>query len=317
MHRKSGQRPDSTLSTAIDRRRLLALLGAAGLAPLAPRPGRAVPATAYLSAARLASGRHAALGLDAAGSLVFSLDLPERAHDIAISPDRRHAVAFARRPDRFAVVLDIAAGRVRHRFDAVAGRHFFGHGFFSPDGRLLYATENDYDGEAGAIGVYDTTAGWRRVGEIAGVGTEPHEATLLSDGRTIVAADGGILTHPDYGREKLNLATMAPALVYVDRDSGEVLETARLDPALHRLSIRHLACEAAGTVWFGCQYEGDPGDDVGLVGRHRRGEAPELVALPGEVTRALKQYVGSVAVNRAGTRIAVTSPRGGRVVVLD
>ncbi|HQF31106.1 MAG TPA: DUF1513 domain-containing protein, partial [Hyphomicrobiales bacterium] len=217
----------------------------------------------------------------------------------------------------FAVVLDIAAGRVRHRFDAVAGRHFFGHGFFSPDGRLLYATENDYDGEAGAIGVYDTTAGWRRVGEIAGVGTEPHEATLLSDGRTIVAADGGILTHPDYGREKLNLATMAPALVYVDRDSGEVLETARLDPALHRLSIRHLACEAAGTVWFGCQYEGDPGDDVGLVGRHRRGEAPELVALPGEVTRALKQYVGSVAVNRAGTRIAVTSPRGGRVVVLD
>ena len=209
MDRKSGQRPGSTLSTAIDRRRLLALLGAVGLAPLVPRPGLAAPATAYLSAARLASDRHAALGLDA------------------------------------------AAGRVLHRFDAVAGRHFFGHGFFSPDGRLLYATENDFDAEAGAIGIYDAADGWRRVGEIAGVGIEPHEAALLGDGRTIVAADGGILTHPDYGREKLNLATMAPALVYVDRASGEILETARLDPALHRLSIRHLARDATGAVWFG------------------------------------------------------------------
>ena len=38
---------------------------------------------------------------------------------------------------------------------SIEGRHFFGHGVFSPDGKLLYATENDFEAARGVIGVYD------------------------------------------------------------------------------------------------------------------------------------------------------------------
>ncbi len=100
---------------------------------------------------------------------------------------------------------------------SVAGRHFFGHGVFSPDGALLYATENDFDNAAGMVGIYDARSGFARIGEFPTHGVGPHELLLLGDGRTIAIANGGIETHPDFGRAKLNLPTMKPSFVLVDR----------------------------------------------------------------------------------------------------
>jgi hypothetical protein len=201
--------------------------------------------------------------------------------------------------------------------EAAPGRHFYGHGFFTPDGRLLYATENDFDGERGVVGVYDVAAGFRRIGEIDTHGLGPHEALLLRDGRTIAIANGGILTHPDFPRRKLNLATMRPSLSYLDRRSGDLLERTHLPASLHQLSIRHMDEAADGAVWFGGQYEGPQTDLVALVGRHRRGGDIELVHLDEGTTRRLSHYVGSVRAGAGGERIAVTSPRGGVALVLD
>ena len=97
-------------------------------------------------------------------------------------------------------------------------------------------------------------------------GIGPHEVLLLPDGKTLCVANGGILTHPDYGKLELNLDTMRPSLAYLDAASGKLLERVELDPALHRLSIRHLAVAADGAVWFGCQYMGPAGDRPALVG---------------------------------------------------
>ena len=77
---------------------------------------------------------------------------------------------FARRPSNWAAVVDRGTGRVRLVVTTPPERHFFGHGVFSPDGRLLYATENragidDPDAGAGVLGIYDAGAGYRRVGE--------------------------------------------------------------------------------------------------------------------------------------------------------
>ena len=96
---------------------------------------------------------------------------------------------------------------------SVAGRHFFGHGVFSPDGALLYATENDFENAAGMIGIYDARANFERIGEFPTHGVGPHELLLLDDGRTIAIANGGIETHPDFGRAKLNIPTMKPSFV--------------------------------------------------------------------------------------------------------
>jgi hypothetical protein len=146
---------------------------------------------------------------------------------------------------------------------------------------------------------------------------DPHEVLLMPDGRTLAIANGGIETHPDFGRAKLNLSTMKPSLVFINRMSGDLIEEHVLPPALHQLSIRHMDIDTAGTVWFGCQYEGPAGDQPPLVGKAKPGSDLALVDMPGNVLTGLRNYVGSVAANPSAGTVAVSSPQGDRMVIID
>ncbi len=245
-----------------------------------------------------------------------SIELPGRGHDIALRPGGGEWVAFARRPGRFGVAVSLR-GPPPIWFASKPGRHFFGHGIFSADGKLLYATENDYERAVGMIGVRDATSGYRQIGEFPAHGMEPHDIALLADGRTMAIANGGIRTHPDHGADELNLPDMQPSLVYVDVATGDLLEEHRLAPALHQLSIRHLAVGADDTVVFGCQYRGPEEDAPALVGFHKRGEAPVIVEAPGATQKALRNYIGSVAADRSGGIVAASAPKGGQVTYWD
>lgn len=267
--------------------------------------------------ARLNAGGHEIAVIDERGRDRLVLPVRGRGHSFAIDAARRKAVAFGRAPGRFAVAFDVDGGSEPQAIAPPRDRHFFGHGAFTPDGRLLLASENDYAAGRGVIGVYDAGKGFARVGELASGGVGPHEVVLLEDGKTLCVANGGILTHPDYGGQKLNLDTMRPGLAYVDAESGELIEQVFLAPEFNQLSIRHLAIDAQGTVWFGCQYQGDPDDHPPLVGRHRRGRKAELFAGPGETLKAMSNYVGSVAVDASGEIVASSSPRGGLVAFWD
>lgn len=299
---------------AIDRRRFLALAGAM---TLVPRIAGAEDREPLFVAARRRDGSHevAVIGADGLDRRVVSVDA--RGHSFAIDRSRGLAVAFERAPGRHAVAFDIAGRKEPVPIRAAEGRHFFGHGIFTPDGHLMLATENDYDTGRGVTGVYDVTDGFRRIGEFACEGIGPHDILRMPDGRTACIANGGILTHPDYDKVKLNLDTMAPSLVYLDIASGEVVESVDLGRDLRRLSIRHLALDRTGSVWFGCQYEGDATDRPALVGRHRRGAAPELFAGSETVLNGLDNYVGSVAIDMSGEIVATSSPRGGIVAFWD
>ncbi|MBV6658248.1 MAG: DUF1513 domain-containing protein [Devosiaceae bacterium] len=302
--------------TDLTRRHFAGLCAALGTMPLAGLSS-ASGSPAFLSAYRDPSGSFGVAALDDAGTVLFTEALPARGHDTVVSPDGRTAVTFARRPGRFALVFDLQQQRQAFAFEAAPGRHFYGHGFFSNDGRLLLATENDYAGERGVMGIYDVQAGYRRIGEFATHGIGPHEALLLADGRTVAIANGGILTHPDYPRQKLNLPTMAPSLAYLDMQTGDLIEQTQLASELHQLSIRHLTQTADGTVWFGGQYEGAPTDDVPLLGRHQRGWDIELIGLPVAQRSMLRQYIGSIKASYDGRFVAVASPRGGIAVTLN
>jgi hypothetical protein len=270
-----------------------------------------------VAARREADGSFAAVVLDEAGELLFSESLDGRGHDIALSPDRRLAVYFARRPGRFALVVDLDKRARRLAFAPPPGHHFHGHGFFSPDGRLLYASENGADEENGTLGIYDVEAGFIRVGDYSTGGIGPHEALLLPDGRTVVIANGGMLTHPDDERLVLNLATMEPSLAYIDLATGDVVDRVSLAADLHQVSLRHMGIDGEGEVWIGGQYQGPPTDKVPLVVRHKRGRDPVPIAASPEVYASLRQYVGSVSPNGDGSLIATTSPRGGVVIEWD
>lgn len=307
------------MKNLIDRRSFVKMAGAAWVAALGPRAAFALESAeaVFASAFMSPDGSYGVATLTEAGEIVDRTPLPARAHGIAFSPATRRAVAFARRPGTYAMILATDGSTEPIVISAAEGRHFFGHGCFSADGRLLYATENDFSANRGMVGVYDGTQGFARVGEFPTYGIGPHDMTLSADGRTLVIANGGIETHPDFGRTKLNLDHMEPSLALVDTAAGALIEKHVLPPELKQLSTRHLDIGADARIWFACQYEGPRNDLPPLVGHFAKGESLSFVDLPERITTALANYVGAISVNRRQGLICVTSPKGHVAVTLD
>jgi hypothetical protein len=265
----------------------------------------------FLAPCRRPDGNFSVMVIAEDGKLVRDVALPARGHDLAVDAERGRAVAFARRPGTFAIAFEVAGERPPQAFVARPDRHFFGHGAFSRDGKLLYATENDIATDQGVIGIYDTTAGYRRVGELSTYGIGPHEAILMPDGKTLAVANGGIETNPTFGRQMLNLPTMEPSLVFVEAETGQLVAKHSLGPEQHYLSIRHMAVGSDGGLWFGTQWEGDPLQTPSLVGRASLDGGLRLVETPETELAAMRSYVGAMAASRDGSIITASAPRGG------
>lgn len=298
----------------LDRRALLSAGGAALLAALTPRATEALQRTeAVFGTAYLTDqGAYGAAILAEDGSVVTRVALPARGHDVVFSPAApNRAVVFARRPGTFAVAFATDGSIEPTLFSTPPDRHFYGHGAFSPDGKLLFATENDYDDGRGVIGLYDATDGFRRVGEFPSHGTGPHDLLIMPDGKRLAIANGGLETHPDYGRAKLNVATMQPSLAIIDARDGALLERHALAAELSKVSLRHMARDDSGGLFVAGQFEGNPALRVPLIARWSETAGLSALPLPEAATARLNGYIGSIAVNRASGRLAVSSPKGG------
>ncbi|MEL6205942.1 MAG: DUF1513 domain-containing protein [Pseudomonadota bacterium] len=296
------------------RRSFLCGILASGVAPAASWADAGAPT--HLAAARRADGRYVLCGLGAEQGMLFSIPLPDRGHAAAAHPTRPEAIAFARRPGTFALVLDCRNGDVLAHLAAPAGRHFYGHGAFSQDGRLLFTTENDFEMAEGRIGVWDATRRYARVGEIASGGTGPHDVRILPGRDILVVANGGIETHPESGRTKLNLPTMRPNLSYLSFE-GDILDQVEPPRDHHLNSIRHLSVRADGLVAYATQWQGALSDTPPLLGLHTMGRAVRHLSPNTGLHRDCVGYAGSVAFRGDGRAVAITAPRGGIALIFD
>ncbi|MEM9574713.1 MAG: DUF1513 domain-containing protein, partial [Pseudomonadota bacterium] len=292
----------------IDRRRFLRAAGAGFVASLSPQSLRAASSTAviFASAYKAPNGSFGVATLTEQGEVLHRYKLPDRGHDIVSNPEGDQLVAFARRPGTFAAIIDPSHQTPPRLISSVNGRHFYGHGVFSADGKFLFATENDFENARGTIGVYDVTDGFQRISEYDAYGTGPHDIDLLPDNKTIVIANGGIETHPDFPRAKLNIATMAPNLSFIDLETGQLKAQFKLPADGHKLSIRHLTV-LGEQVWFACQNEGDVTNAKSLVGSVSLVNGDfGLLELPMTINASLRGYVGSIASNPRTNQIAIT-----------
>ncbi|MEO0946243.1 MAG: DUF1513 domain-containing protein [Pseudomonadota bacterium] len=291
------------------RRALLAGMAAV----LAPGFGwAAVGNPLAISAAKTPSGGFVLVGIDGAGGITFQIPLPARGHAAAAHPNEAEVVAIARRPGTFAKVIDCVTGVVRQTLTAPAGRHFYGHGAFSADGTLLFTTENDIASGKGRIGVWDRGVGYTRIEELPSHGIGPHEIQRRPDG-SLAIANGGIRTHPDTGREKLNLGTMRPSLTILSKH-GSLIDQAESNASQN--SLRHIAVQQNGTIACGFQWQGDPFEAPALIALYR-GDGQVVDATVDEgLHRSLDGYIGSVGIHGKSGFIA-SSPRGNRVILVD
>lgn len=294
------------------RRHFLAGVAAAGAAPAFS--WAAVGNPDVLSAARMPDGTYVLVGLTRTGDIAFQIPLPARGHAAAAHPHFAEAVAIARRPGTFAKVIDCATGNVSQTLTAPEGRHFYGHGAFSADGTLLFTPENDIATGTGRVGVWDRSLGYLRIDEVPSGGIGPHEILRLPSG-DLAVANGGIRTHPESGREKLNLDTMRANLTILS-PSGQLRDQAEVPAHQRHNSLRHIAASPDGTVICGFQWQGDPYDAPPLVSFYKGAGQLRPARMDEGDLRVLDGYIGSVCTMGAAG-FAASSPRGGRVLTFD
>ncbi len=150
---------------------------------------------------------------------------------------------------------------------------------------------------------------YRRLGEFESWGIGPREICAVPHSKVIALANGGILTHPDTGRLKLNIPDMQPSLAVIDGRDGSLVSRHVLPSELHKLSIRHFATGKTGTIIAAMQYEGPREDHPPLLFRVSQGSV-QLMEAPVPDQRNMKNYCGSVAFDAAGSTATVSSPRG-------
>ena len=260
-------------------------------------------------------GQNYVAAVDSAGQLRHRFTLPGRAHDVLAMPHKPGcAMVFARRPGRFAMEVDFIRGKVNQAFESQTDSHFFGHGALSVDGQYLMTTENDFASGNGMIVVRDT-ANYQVVERYYSGGIGPHECALMPDNKTLVIANGGILTHPQQPRKKLNLDSMQPNLSYMDISSGHILGSYQLEQ--HQLSIRHLDVSQSGKVFVGLQYQGPKTDNLPLVFSHQGEDKPQYLQADEHIWPQLNQYIASVCVDDKQGLVAISCPRANLITFWD
>ncbi|HIJ21841.1 MAG: DUF1513 domain-containing protein [Gammaproteobacteria bacterium] len=239
-----------------------------------------------------------------------------RGHGVAHHPRRPgHTLLFGRRPGWWFAEVDLQQNVLTHKIAAPSGSHFTGHGCFSRDGSRLYTSENNFEaGGQAVVGIWESDQ-YRRIGAIrlkGGIGL--HDLRLHPNGRWLIAAVGGLLTHPDRGREKLNLHSMHSYLLYLDRNSGDVVQ--KVAVAEEKSSIRHLHVAPDGLVSVAIQLQRKVTGHqytVPLMGTHRFGDAEiDLFDSNEEAHDEMQDYVGSTVISPLSRVVGYTSPRGNR-----
>ena len=91
----------------------------------------------YVSGALRAPEDYVAVVFDEHASVVASVPLGALAHGAASHRQIQRACLFARRPGMFMNTFDRRTPGVHAITEPVSGRHFYGHGAYSRDGKLL------------------------------------------------------------------------------------------------------------------------------------------------------------------------------------
>jgi hypothetical protein len=263
---------------------------------------------------RNSDGRYIAVRIEPSSGQLAVAELPGRGHGFAIHPKKMESVIFARRPGTFMSVLSHNDFKTTHEISSRSDRHFYGHGVFSNNGNFLFASENDFKRGQGVIGIYETKEGYRRIGEFSSKGVGPHEIQLMPGGRVLAVANGGIRTHPNEGRAKLNLTTMKPNFSLIDIASGKLIDRYEPSDGLHRLSVRHLDVNHRGEVVLAMQFKGEIVERVPLVAFRTPNGNVRYLRAPKEIERSMRHYVGSIRFDGTGNYIGATCPRGNLTV---
>lgn len=166
-------------------------------------------------------------------------DIDFLGHGFAPNPIKPHTAVVTEKHGPGCCEIDMKLRRLLRRITTRADRHFYGHGAFSPDGKLFYCTEamvGDYS-YRGVLAVRDGESFELLNENFPTHGVKPHDCILVDDGDTLVVTNGGGLV--DQPEQPASVA-------WVDVRSGEARRVLTIRDA--RLNAGHIAVTSRGEL---------------------------------------------------------------------
>lgn len=243
----------------------------------------------------------AVVDLDAPAPEAELIPLGFLAHGIAIDPGDPTRAAVFEKKGPGACLVDLRARRVLRPIPTPPARRFYGHGAFSADGKLLYATESLVERAFAGVLVVRDARTLTELGTVPTHGASPHDCQLVDGGRTMVVANGG--GSIDGGD--------AASVTYVDLASERLLERVLLDSP--RFNAGHVAVTAAGDLALvSAPRDGlpSPNQQLGAVTLRPRGGAARTLQEPQAVAQRMLGETLSVCVSEADRVVLATHPLG-------
>ena len=229
-------------------------------------------------------------------------------HGLAQHPkEPRRGVIFEKKGPGCCEV-DLVEGRVTRPITTPKERAFYGHGAFSSDGAVLFATENRLETKTGLVCVRDGKT-YAEIGEFPTYGKSPHDCHLIDEGRTLAITNGGGVLG-DVAEDA------APSVTFVDTRSTKLLE--RLTFSNSRINAGHLALTGGrDLVAISAPREGLPASERGGV-TIRTGRGPFVTMTDPEdvVSRMVGESLSLCFVEEKGV-VGVTNPDGNIVTFWD
>ncbi len=149
-------------------------------------------------------------------------------------------------------IFDLKNMKINRTIDTGSIQELFvGHGIFSPDGNLFYASSSIYQNEEKSIGkgwvnIYETRSG-KKVGSFPSEGIEPHMSILMKNGREILISNAGY--GPEFyitGYKKPK--RILPSLTIIDINSGKLIN--KKDLKNEKISIPHMSSNSHAEIFL-------------------------------------------------------------------
>jgi uncharacterized protein len=241
--------------------------------------------------------------LDQGGSR--TVDMTFFGHGLAVHPREPWRAVMFEKKGPGACEVDLRAGRVLRPLTTPAGRAFYGHGAYSRDGKLLFATENELDTRDGLVAVRDASS-LVELGRFPTYGKSPHDCRLIDDGRTLAITNGGGRADED----------APPSVTFVDIQSEKLQE--KLVFRTPRINAGHLALtRTRDLVTISAPRDGLPATALGGVTMRKGGGPFVTMSEPDEVIARMVGESLSLCIEEKTGVVGVTNPDGNIVTFWD
>lgn len=263
--------------------------------------GTFVGGTSYLDPETKAQA-HCFDVVDLDAGTVERVPLDFLAHGFSVNPRAPEQVIVFEKRGPGAALIDLRARRRVGVIKCRAGRAYYGHGTYTPDGAHVLVVETELATGAGVVSVRQADT-YKEIDHFPTYGERPHDCVPIDGGRVLVFTNGG-------GQLDATSDGALPSVTYVEASSRKLLE--RVPMTTPALNAGHAALAADGSlVVVSAPRDGLP-PETSPGGIHLRAPGRPLARL--RASDAIEpRVIGeslSVKIHEEGKVFAVSNPSG-------